>query len=66
MGKITTHEEFTPLKRTKSIIMIGNREEVRVRAAWLDNLEFNIPMNKVFSLKRGLETYTQKYYRRKK
>jgi len=61
---ITTLIEF---KKTKFLAMEHDTER---NGVWIYNLEEGkevfIPINKVFSLRRGLETYIQKYYRRKK
>jgi len=60
------YEELVPIRRNKSFIMTGNRYETRIRATWLDNLEFNIPMSKTRQIMRGLLSYNEKFYRRKK
>lgn len=56
--------ELYPIKKTKSIIMVGNKYEVRIHFSWID-CEVSVPMSKAFSLKRGLETYVQRFYRKK-
>jgi hypothetical protein len=64
-------EEYTPIKKTKSVEMLGNKEDLLIKI--LSGTEgFNsllIPadrnMTRVFQVKRGLEAYIQKFYRRK-
>ena len=62
----TIKEEFTQIKKTKSIEMNGNNKEVEVIVTGSDNFigSIFIPISKVFQVKRGLESYIQKFYRR--
>ena len=55
--------EMTKIKKTKSVEMAGDREGV---AVMIGNMNLWIPIKVVFQVKRGLETYTQKFYRKKK
>jgi len=60
---IIKEENLTQIKKTKSVSMQGNREGVEI---WMEKYGMNvwIPMNTVFQVKRGLESYIQKYYRK--
>jgi hypothetical protein len=50
-----------PIKKTQSVRMIGNREIVRIE---IDGNAMEIPIKLVFQVKRGLESYVQKFYRK--
>ena len=56
-------EELTPIKKTKSVLMQGNVNGVQL---YVNEFGVTIPAKLVFQVKRGLESYVQKYYRRKK
>ena len=65
------HEELEQIKKTKSVDMKGNRNEVELIINGQDDMgifygAIRIPIKRVFQVKRGLESYVQKYYRRKK
>jgi len=60
------HEELEPIKRTKNVHMTGNKEEVVLDIGEGHDNYIYIPMRLVFQVKRGLESYIQKFYRRKK
>lgn len=51
------------IKHTKSIRMIGDKDAVNI-VIGKDDLW--IPMKKVFQVKRGLESYVQRFYRKQK
>jgi hypothetical protein len=51
------------IKKTKSVEMWGDKSEVVIQC-WGD-AQLHIPIKSVFQVKRGLESYTQKFYRRK-
>ena len=57
--------KLTPIKRTKSVIMNGDREGVSL---WVSGWDIDkwIPIKKVFQVKRGLESYVQRFYRKAK
>lgn len=58
-------KDLIQIKKTKSVLMAGNQEEVYL---FLEESgqSITIPMKKVFQVKRGLESYVQRFYRRKK
>jgi len=60
---IIKEENLTQIKKTKSVSMHGDREGVTL---WMEKSGMNvwIPINTVFQVKRGLESYIQKYYRK--
>jgi hypothetical protein len=49
------------IKKTKTVEMLGNQTGVFIR---IGNQDFAIPMKQVFQVKRGLESYVQKFYRK--
>ncbi|HZX14956.1 MAG TPA: hypothetical protein VFF49_11230 [Thermodesulfobacteriota bacterium] len=63
--KIIT-EELTKIKETQSVRMYAN-ENILVLYILKSNGEqvISIPISKVFQVKRGLESYVQKYWRKK-
>jgi len=60
-----------PIKKTKSVEMLGNRQEVIIRVLTEGNWEHGqmeamiVPMSKAFQVKRGLVSYIQKFYRKR-
>ena len=61
---IIKEENLTQIKKTKRVSMYGYRGGVEI---WMEKYGTKvwIPMNTVFQVKRGLESYIQKYYRKK-
>ena len=55
--------ELTPIKKTKSVEMSADIEGVTLFIVKSGEHVW-IPMNIVFQVKRGLETATQKFYRK--
>jgi len=55
--------ELTPIKETKSVQMSASAEGVTLFIVKSGEHVW-IPMNILFQVKRGLETATQKYYRK--
>lgn len=67
---MTTNEDsLVQIKKTKSVLMEGNQDLAYLKildpSGFLDTDIF-IPSRLVFQILRGLVSYTQKYYRRKK
>lgn len=55
--------EMKLIKKTKSVEMNGDKDGVGLR---INPVEIWIPMKSVFQVKRGLESYIQKFYRKHK
>lgn len=55
------------IKQTKSVLMFGSEYgvDLTIHAFTNDTQNIKIPMKSVFQVKRGLESYIQKFYRRK-
>jgi len=60
----TKHEEIEQIKKTINVNMAGNKNEVWLSVGNYDAI--SIPIKIVFQVKRGLESYVQRFYRRKK
>lgn len=58
-------KDLIQIKKTKSVLMAGNREEVYLSLEE-SGQAITIPMGKVFQVKRGLESYIQRFYRIKR
>ena len=58
-------EILDKVKHTQSVSVYGNTSGLMLRLI-KEAREIWIPMRVVHQIKRGLETYTQKFYRRKK
>lgn len=56
------------IKETKSVTMMGDEQGVTLSIGDQDTFEnkLAIPMRSVFQVKRGLESYIQKFYRKPK
>jgi hypothetical protein len=57
------------IKKTKSVEMYGDKKEVDVKIYGHDDMgvfygTMTIPIGRVFQVKRGLESYVQRFYRK--
>lgn len=52
------------IKKTKSVTMLGDETGVILQIGQ-DVVVTTIPMKSVFQVKRGLESYIQRFYRKK-
>jgi len=53
------------IKHTQSVEMLGDKDKVILAVFHANNSNgISIPMRAVFQVKRGLESYVQKFYRK--
>lgn len=53
------------IKKTKSVEMSGDEKVIKVSVDTVENIyPLFIPMKSVFQVKRGLESYIQRFYRK--
>jgi len=55
--------DLIQIKKTKRVEMCGDRDGV---ALMIGSMNVWIPVKIVFQVKRGLESYTQRFYRKNK
>ena len=58
-------QDLVPIKQTKSVNMYGDNKGIWLSMVGYGTDKVYIPISKVFQVKRGLESYVQRFYRRR-